>query len=82
MLLKISLQFLSEFEALHLFEFFGRSEGMFDDVFAVIIGKRIVLFPSIGVFSIKVGVIKLIVYVDGFDCIILRDSVRDLKLLK
>jgi hypothetical protein len=40
MLLKIRLQFLSEFEAFvsqHLLEFFGRSEGMLNGVFAVII---------------------------------------------
>ncbi len=58
MLLKVSLQFLSEFEAFvpqHLLEFFGRSEGMFDDVFAIIIGERIVVFPSIGYFPSKLG---------------------------
>ncbi len=63
MLLNVSLQFLSEFEAFvsqNLLELFGRSEGMLGNKFAISIGKCILFFPSIGEFPIKVGIFKIV----------------------
>ena len=62
-LLDIRLQFLSEFEAFvpeRLLELFDRSEGMLDGEFAIIVGMRIFVFPSVSECPIEVGILELL----------------------
>ena len=83
-LLDISLQFLSEFEAFvpeHLLELFGRSEGMLVDEFAIIVGERIFFAPSIVECPIEIGILETI-NVYGFGWVSLWGCVRHLNLLK